>query len=354
LKTLLPVRDAILRQQRYVPPVEGRAGKLRLDFNENTVGCSRAVLRALAKLTAERLSMYPEYALATRRLARFFGVRADEMVLTNGVDDALHLLCDTFVDPRSRVLLCEPTFSMYRFYAELASAKIASLRYDAAMRFPLDGALAALRPGKTSPRIFFLANPNNPTGTLVPAKALGRMLRAAPRTVIVVDEAYTEFSGLTIIRWIRRYPNLVVLRTFSKAAGLAALRLGCIFANRNIISFLKRAASPFSVNAAALVAAEAAIRDRRAMRRYVAEVTRAREEFARALSRLGITAYPSAANFLLVDFGERGPQLVRKLERRGILLRDRGMEFGRRGFARVSIGTRAEMRRLIRAIEKNW
>ena len=96
---------------------------------------------------------------------------------------------------------------------------------------------------------------------------------------------------------------------------------------------------------------EAAIRDRRAIRRYVAEVTRAREEFARALSRLGITAYPSAANFLLVDFGERGPRLVRQLERRGILLRDRGMEFGRRGFARVSIGTRAEMRRLIRAIE---
>src|ERR1700690_707222 len=301
-----------------------------------------------------RISIYPQYGVGTGRLARHFGVRAEEMLLKNGVDDALHLLCDTFVDPGSRVLLCEATFSMYRLYAEIANAKIIALRYDADMRFPLDDTLAALRPGKSLPHIFFLANPNNPTGTLVAAKTLARMLRAAPRTVIVVDEAYAEFSGLTIIRWIRRYPNLVVLRTFSKAAGLAALRLGCIFAGRTGISFLRGGGAPFSVNAAALAAAEAAIHDRRAIRSYVAEVTRAREEFARALSRLGITAYPSAANFVFVDFGERGPQLIRTLARGGILLRDRGMEFGRRGFARVSVGTRAEMRRLVRAIEKNW
>ena len=152
---------------------------------------------------------------------------------------------------------------MYRFYAELANAKIITLRYDAAMNFPLEDALDALRPGKSAPQIFFLANPNNPTGTLVSAKSLARMLKAAPRTVVVVDEAYTEFSGLSILRWIRHCPNLVVLRTFSKAAGLAGLRLGCIFANPKLIRILKSAASPFSVNTAALVAAEAAIRDQR-------------------------------------------------------------------------------------------
>ncbi len=352
MKTIPPVRDAILRQPRYVPPAEGRAGKLRLDFNENTKGCSPAVIRALAKLTPERLSMYPEYAATTHRLARSFGVRPGEIILTNGVDDALHLLCDTFVDPRSRVLLCEPTFSMYRFYAELANAKIITLRYDAAMNFPVEDAIDALRPGKSAAQIFFLANPNNPTGTLVPANSLARMLKAASRTVIVVDEAYTEFSGLSILRWIRRYPNLVVLRTFSKAAGLAGLRLGCIFANPKLISFLKSAASPFSVNTAALVAAEAAIRDQRTIRSYVTEVKRARKEFTQALDRLGITFYPSAANFVLVDFGKHGAQLIGKLEQGGILLRDRGMEFGRRGFARVSIGTRSEMRGLIRAIKQ--
>jgi len=354
LKTRLPIRDAIMRQRPYVPPAEGRADKLRLDFNENTLGCSRAVRRALAKLTPERLSMYPEYAAASRRIARYFGQRGAEMLLTNGVDDALHLLCDTFVDPHSRILVCEPTFSMYRFYAQIANARIVALHYDAAMRFPIDDALTALRPGKSAPRIFFLANPNNPTGTLVSAEALSGILRVARRTAVVVDEAYAEFSGMTVLRWTRRYPNLIVLRTFSKAAGLAALRLGCIFARPNVISWLRRAASPFSVNAAALVAAEAAIQDRRALRRYVDEVTLAREEFARALARLGITSYSSAANFILVDFGRRGPQLVRRLERQGILLRDREMEFGRRGFARVSIGTRAQMRRLVRAIEESW
>src|SRR6185295_3853085 len=116
------VRAAVQSLAPYVAPQEGRAGKLRLDFNENTVGCSPVVLRALRRVTPEQLAIYPEYAATTRRLARQFGVRPDEMLFTNGVDDALRLLMETFVEPGDTVLLAEPTFSMYRFFSEVAGA----------------------------------------------------------------------------------------------------------------------------------------------------------------------------------------------------------------------------------------
>src|SRR5229473_7622997 len=169
MKVHLPVRTAILNRRTYEAPAEGRSDKIRLDFNENTTGCSPAVRRALTKLTSKQLAMYPEYQAPTARLARHFGVRAEELLLTNGGDDALRVFFDTFVEPRSRVLICEPTFPMYRYYAEIAGARVEVCRYDVQQRFPLDQVLSALL---KKPRAFFLANPNNPTGTLVPPAAL--------------------------------------------------------------------------------------------------------------------------------------------------------------------------------------
>jgi histidinol-phosphate aminotransferase len=347
MKVRLPVRRAILERKTYEPPGEGRSGKLRLDFNENTSGCSPRVARALAKLTPKLLAMYPEYQQSTRRLARHFGVAPGEILLANGGDDALRVFFDAFVDPASSILICEPTFPMYRYYAEIAGARVATLRYTAQMQFPLADALAALR---KKPRVLFIANPNNPTGTLLNKAAIARILRAAPHTAVVIDEAYAEFSGVTVVPWIRRYANLFVVRTFSKAAGLAGLRLGAVLASQSNVALLRRAMPPFPVNLAALVAAEAAIRDRAAIRRYVRNTANTREWFAVQLARIGATSYPSAGNFLLADFGPSGPALFRKLEKQGILVRERSREIAP-GFVRIGIGARDEMRRLLRAIE---
>ncbi len=351
MKLVIPVRRAVERMRPYHPPLEGRTGKLRLDFNENALGCSPAVRRALARLTREQVAMYPEYEATCRRLARFFRVRPAELLLTNGTDDALRLVVDTFVEPHSRVLLVEPAFAMYRFYAELAGAKVEALRYDSAMQFPLQKVLRALH---AQTRVFFLANPNNPTGTLLGRSELKQTLEAARNTLVVVDEAYFEFSGVTVLPWIRRFPNLVVTRTFSKAAGLAGLRVGCLFANRTLVSVLRKANSPYSVTTAALVAAEAATRNGRFVRQYAREVIRNRQELARALAALGIKCFPSEGNFVLVDFGARAPATLRRLRQRGILARDRQADFGRVGLVRITVGTRAQMRRLIRALRELW
>jgi histidinol-phosphate aminotransferase len=348
MKVQLPVREAIRNRRTYEAPAEGRSGKLRLDFNENTAGCSPAVRRALAKLTTKQLAMYPEYQMPTQRIARYFGVHSEELLLTNGGDDALRVFFDTFVDAGSNVLICEPTFPMYRYYAEIYGARISALRYGSKMEFPLEGVLAAVR---RKPRVLFIANPNNPTGTLLQREEVRRILKAATHTAVVMDEAYAEFSGFSVVRWIREYPQLFVARTFSKVAGLAALRLGAVIACEESLALARRAMPPFPVNVAALVAAEAALQDGATMRRYVLQVQRLRGWFAAELARLGVRTYPSAGNFLLANFGPGGPALFQKLEKRGILLRERSKQIGP-GFVRITIGTPSEMQRLLKTIRK--
>lgn len=343
MKPHLPVRKAILLRRTYEAPAEGRADKIRLDFNENTTGCSAAVRRALARLSAKQIATYPEYEASTHKLARYFRVSPEELLLTNGGDDALRVFFDTFVEPRTDVLICEPTFPMYRYYAEIAGARVKVLRYGAKMEFPLADALAALR---KKPRLFFLANPNNPTGTLVPAGDIRKLLRAATHTVVVLDEAYAEFSPYSAVSWIRRYPNLFVARTFSKAEGMAALRLGAVIGQRDSLAFVRRAMPPYPVNLAALVAGVAAVEERKTVARYVRDVKRLRTWFAHELQNRGVGVFPSHANFLLADFGKSGPAFFRKLARHKILVRERSHDLGP-GYVRITIGTQAELNKLL-------
>ena len=350
MKVQLPVRQAILDRRTYEAPAEGRSGKVRLDFNENTSGCSPAVRRALAKLTVKQLAMYPEYQKPTERLARYFGVSPKELLLTNGGDDALRVFFDTFVEPNTSILICEPTFPMYRYWAEIAGARVCALRYGTKMEFPTEEVLAELR---KNPRVLFIANPNNPTGTLIGEKELRCILDAATQTIVVVDEAYAEFSDFTALPWTREYPQLFVAHTFSKVAGLASLRLGAVTGCADSLALVRRAMPPFPVNLAALVAAAAATGDPARMRAYVAEVKRLRVWVAKQLCELGVKTYPSGGNFLLADFGPAGPPLFRKLEAKGILLRDRSKDMGS-GFVRITIGTSAEMRQLLKIIRKEW
>lgn len=348
MKIRLPVREAILERRTYEAPAEGRWGRIRLDFNENTTGCSKAALAALRRLSGKELAMYPEYQAPTKIFARYFGVKPEEILLANGGDDALRVFFDTFVEPGSHILICEPTFPMYRYYAEIAGARVEALQHSGEMEFPLLAVLKALR---KRPRVFFLANPNNPTGTLVNKSTIERILKAAVRTAVVLDEAYADFSGVTGVPWIRRHPNLYIAKTFSKAAGLAGLRLGAVIAQRDSLAFVRRALPPFPVNAAALAAGVAAVRERRTIQRYIRDTKRLREWFSGELKRQKVRVFPSAGNFLLADFGNDGPELFRRLARQGILIRERSKDLGP-GFARITIGTQKELRAFLRILDR--
>ena len=348
MKARLPVRTAILNRRTYEAPAEGRRGKIRLDFNENTTGCSEACRTALSRLTGKELAMYPEYESSTKIFARYFGVNAGEIAITNGGDDALRVFFDTFVESGRHILICEPTFPMYRYYAEIAGAEVQALRYTPKMEFPAEDAVAALR---KKPRLFFLANPNNPTGTLVKPEILKKIMRAATDTVVILDEAYSDFSGQTGVPWIRRYPNLFVAKTFSKAAGMAGLRLGAVLGQRKSLALVRRALPPYPVNTAALIAGVAAVKERRTIARYVSDVKRLRTWLSLELEKRGATVFPSAGNFVLAQFGIDGAAIFRKLERNGVLVRER-KDVGP-GFARVTIGTEPELKKLLQILPKS-
>jgi histidinol-phosphate aminotransferase len=335
----------------YTPPTGGRAGKLRLDFNENTVGCSPKVIEFLKQhLTADALTIYPEYLEAMRELAAFFAVAPGELLLSNGTDEAIQVLVNTFVDDSEDVLLLKPSYAMYRFYAELAGASVRDIAYTPEdLEFPLDELLAAIRP---ETRAILIANPNNPTGTGIGLDGVRRILDAAPNAAILIDEAYYEFSGVTALPLLRQYPNLFVSRTFSKVYGMAAMRCGCLFSSLGNVRWMHKAQSPYSVNMLAALAARAAVQDREYVASYVAEVLAAREMAYEGFRRLGIPFYTSQANFVLFRAGDRAIPIRDALRERGVLIRDRSYEIA--GCVRVTIGNRAQIERFLSELETLW
>jgi len=336
----------VRRRQPYRPPLAGRTG-LRLDFNENTVGCSPRVLAALGGLSAAALTRYPERAPVEAALARHFGLAPEQVLLTNGLDEAIQTVCHTYLDKGAELLLPVPTYAMYEVYAAATPAGIRRIAPAPGFAFPLRRLLAAVRPAT---RLIAIANPNSPTGQAATRAELVRVLEAAPHAAVLVDEAYFHFHGETVLDLVGRVPNLIVARTFSKAYGLAGLRVGWLAAAAAQMTWLRRGISPYSVNAAALAAAGAVLEDEAFLHAYVTEVLAARELFEAGLRRLGLAFWPSQANFVLVNAGARHASVVNGLRARGILVRDRSSDPGCAGCARITLGTRAQARRTLAAL----
>lgn len=347
---LMP-RQAVQRMSPYSPPTGGREGKLRLDFNENTVGCSPKVLAFLRDaLSGEKLAVYPEYAEVRRILSSHFGVADEEMVLSNGTDEAIQVLVNTYLDAGSDVLQLAPSYAMYRFYAELAGAHVRELPYRAEdLSFPLEELIAAIRPDT---RLVLISNPNNPTGAAIGLEGIEQILSAAPQCAILLDEAYYEFYGVTALPLLSRYPNLFVSRTFSKVYGMASMRMGCLFTQAHNAAYLRKAQSPYSVNTLAALAASVAVQDREYVRNFVDEALASREMVYQGLQELGIRYYPSQANFVLFHAGARARAVQQHLRAAGILVRDRGHEIA--GTLRVTTGTREQTQRFLTELNAVW
>ncbi len=344
-------RRAVREMTPYAPPTGGRYGKLRLDFNENTTGCSPRVIEFLrSQLNAERLSVYPDYTEAKARLARHFRVSSGEMLLTNGTDEAIQVFLNTYVDDGDEVLLLRPSYAMYRFYAQLAGARIVEADYvPPELAFPLETLLERL---SESPRAVIVSNPNNPTGVGIELASIERIVKAAPGAAVLIDEAYFEFSGVTALGLLRDHGNLFVSRTFSKVYGMAAMRIGALFSQARNVELLHKAQSPYSVNMLAAMAASEAADDTGFIENTVRETLAAREMLCAGLERLGIAYVPSVANFVLIYAGARASQVCETLRERAILVRDRSYEIP--GAVRVTAGTREQTLRALAELERIW
>jgi histidinol-phosphate aminotransferase len=340
---MLEARVAVQKLQTYHPPLAGRQG-LRLDFNENTVGCSPLVLARMRTLDAEALARYPDREPAEREVARFLGLNAAQLLLTNGVDEAIHLLCSTYLEAGDEAVVVVPTFAMYSLFALAEGAQVVEVRSGQDFTFPGTELLAKISPHT---RLIAVANPNNPTGAAVSEKLLLQIADAAPQAALLVDEAYFEFHGETLLTRSARPSNVFVARTFSKAYGLAGLRIGVLVGEATQMAMVRRVASPYNVNAVALAVLPEALQDTAYVEQYAAEVRRNRYLLEQELGTLGLHYWPSRGNFVLLRVGPLHKEFVRSLREKGILVRDRDSDPGCEGSVRLTVGSDKQTQILI-------
>jgi histidinol-phosphate aminotransferase len=326
--------------KEYHPPL-GSRDALRLDFNENTLACSPKVREMLARISSGDLTRYPEREPVEAIVAAHLNLAPEQVVLTNGVDEAIHVLFETFLEAGEELLLPVPTYTMYEVYASATDARVVAVQAATDLQFPFECLLAAITPRT---KIVAIANPNSPSGSAATRAQILELARRAQHAVILVDEAYFHFHGETVIDRVGAIPNLIVARTFSKAYGLAGLRLGLLAGPVELMRWIRRVLSPYSVNSLALACLPPALEDAAYVDWYASEVVAARAEFEAALDQAAVRRWPSHANFVLVEIGPRHAEFARSMRAAGVLVRDRSNDPGCDGCVRITIGTRQQMR----------
>jgi len=359
---LIPMpRARVQAMKEYHPPL-GCRDALRLDFNENTLACSPKVREALGRISTGDLTRYPERAPVEALMAAHLGLAAEQVALTNGVDEAIHVLFETFLEEGDELLLPVPTYTMYEVYSSATDARVVPVLAGDDLQFPFERLLKAITPRT---KIIAIANPNSPSGSVATREQLIEIARRTPHAVLLVDEAYFHFYGETVVDLIGAtpclpssppnppsLPNLIVARTFSKAYGLAGLRLGLLAGPVELMRWIKRVLSPYSVNSLALACLPPALEDVAYLDWYVGEVLAARTEFEAALDQAGLRRWPSRANFILVEIGARHKEFTSLMSEAGVLVRDRSSDPGCDGRVRITIGTREQMRQAAVALEQ--
>jgi histidinol-phosphate aminotransferase len=340
---MLKAREAIRTLKEYHPPLGNREGLL-LDFNENTVGCSPRVLARLRQLDGETLARYPVREKGEAVVAAHFSVSTEELLLTNGTDEAIHLICETYLSPGDEVLIAVPTFAMFEIYAAATGARVISVPTGADFAFPTQKVLDQIN---SRTRLIAVANPNNPTGAFASPGDLMKIAEAAPDAALLVDEAYFEFCGESMApRW-REIPNLFVSRTFSKAYGMAGLRIGVLMGNHEQMSGIRRGSSPYNLNSVALACLPDALADQQFVRDYVAQAVDGRRELENELAAWGVRFWPSRANFVLFHLGDKCNPFIREMRKRGILVRDRSSDPGCQDCVRITVGLREHNQKML-------
>jgi histidinol-phosphate aminotransferase len=331
----------------YHPPLAGRES-LRLDFNENTFAASPKVIERLHQITAEGLTKYPEREGVERIAAAHFGLQPDQVLLTNGVDEAIHLVCAAFLEEDDEALISTPTFFMYDVSVSMMTSGLKKVQADPSLEFPYEQFLAAIAP-KT--KLIMVASPNNPTGAVISRQHLLSICAAAPHAVVMVDEAYYHFFGETVMQDVGRVPNLIVARTFSKAYGLANLRIGMLAGNADLLKYVRKVSSPYNVNGVALDCLPVALADDAYVQWYAEQVHVGRARMVEGLRALGVDFFPSHANFVLMKIGPKHGDLVKAMRARGVLLRDRSTDPGCDGYVRITIGVEEHVTRGLQALK---
>jgi histidinol-phosphate aminotransferase len=336
------------RLQGYPDPGPG----LRLHLNENTGGCSPKVLEAIRRVDPRDVSTYPSYPDLVRACARHFSVDPEWILLTNGLDEGILMAAVGHI-ARARVYDAEtivplPAFDPYPNATAAVGATAIRIPAERGYAFQTDAVLRAITPRT---RMIFLNTPNNPTGQLIAAADVRRIAEAAPHAIVLVDEAYIEFGGETFLPELAAHPNVLIGRTFSKAYGLAGMRVGIVIGQPAALDPVRMVTLPFNINGVAIAATLAALDDEEFLPAYARQVEESRRRIYAACDRLGLTYWPSAANFVLVRVGDTVAPFVQALAARNVHVRDRSKDPATPGCIRITAGILEHTDRAIDALE---
>lgn len=339
---------------------------LRLHLNENTGGCSPRVVEAVRAFDGPHLSLYPDFKDAVLETAGYLGVDPDNIVLTNGLDEGILLTSIGYLIQRTPTSLVElgapyvgtnappeivvslPTFEPYLQAAHAMGARVVSVPATADYAFPVDAVLRAVTPNT---RIVYVNSPNNPTGQVVPKRDIHRVAREAAQAVVFVDEAYHDFMEDNFLADAADYPNVIVGRTFSKAFGLAGMRVGVLIGSPSLLEPIRKCMPLFNLNVVAVAALRAAIADPEFRAWYLDQARQSKELVYETCARLGLRHWKSAANFVLIDGGERARQIVDALIARGVFVRDRTGDPSCPNCFRLTTGVVEHTRTAVKALE---
>ncbi len=337
----------------YSAPLEGRRNLLRLDFNENTIGPSPLVIKALKEISGEEISIYPEYSGLKEQLVKNLkkqnsSINTDsfEIGIFNGVDASINAIFHAYGDQNDVMLTTSPTFGYYTPCAQMRGMKITAIPYEGIdFQYPFKKICEFIV--RNNPKILLICNPNNPTGTRLNPKRIIEITKLSPETLVVVDELYEAFTGDSVLPLInfKKIPNLLVLRSLSKTAGLAGLRIGFAIGNSKVINLVNKVTGPYDVNSFAVIAAFAALKDQSYIDSYVKEVLEARNWLRTKLEQHKLKHHFGGGNYFLI-WPQSGPtKAEQKLQESGILVRSMDKKTNLKGALRVSIGTLEQMKR---------
>ena len=354
IKKDFPIRHSVEGLAPYLSDKpDDRETRARLCFNENLYGPSPAAVKAIVQ-SALTVHYYPDPSGWELRaaLSEKHGIPPEQIILGNGADGLISLISNTFLNPGEEVLYCEPTFPIYYSAALIAMGRPKGIPLDPAYRFDLTGLAEAVTP-KT--RLVYVCNPNNPTGSILPPREIETFLKKLPEGVLVIlDEAYVDFMDEDavppVLDWIETGYPVLSLRTFSKAYGLAGMRVGYALASQEVIQTLYKTREPFCVSTLAVKAAVGALSDVQHYRKVTEGIRSERERLQGEIKKRGLDFIPSQANFIFIDFKMEAQTICERLAEYGILIRCSG-SWRYPTWARVSIGTPEANQMFLRALD---
>jgi histidinol-phosphate aminotransferase len=352
------IRPELVTMKSYVPiePTEVLSQRaeltsdkvIKLDGNENPYGCSPKVYQALAKYPYYHNYPDPEQRELRKALEEYTGLGRQHIVCGMGSDELIDLILRLFLKPGDEVINCPPTFGMYPFSTDVCGGRVVEVPRTEAFALDLYGIKRALT---ERTKVIFVASPNNPTGGIITEKEVMELVDT--RKIVVVDEAYFEFSNVTMANRVPNYPNLIILRTFSKWAGLAGLRIGYGIFPVEIAKYLMKIKQPYNANATAQAGVLASLADIEYLHANVARIVKERERLFGKLQEVGwLKPYPSGGNFILCSLpGGKAEEVWQQLRKRGIFVRYFGTAL-LKDCLRISVGRPEDTDALVKALKE--